>query len=145
MAGKYALLIGNSGFTDSALARLSAPENDVIALSQVLERPDIAGFTTTLLLNAGMDEARTAVAEHFQNRSPDDLLFFYYTGHGLRDESGDLYLALPQTSTATPSAISLEADYVHRQMDRSASRRQVLILDCCHSGAFIRSGRGSPP
>ena len=63
MAGKYALLIGNSAFTDSSLARLSAPENDVIALKQVLERPEIAGFKTKLLLNAGMDEARTAVAE----------------------------------------------------------------------------------
>jgi hypothetical protein len=38
MSGRYALLI-NSTFSDPALARLSAPENDVIALRAVLENP----------------------------------------------------------------------------------------------------------
>ena len=28
-------------------------------------------------------------------------------------------------------------------MDRSLSRRQVLILDCCHSGAFARGAKGA--
>lgn len=138
MAGRYALLIANSTFSDPALERLSAPENDVIGLRDVLARPDIAGFETRLIVNAGMDEARIAVAEHFRNRAPDDLLLLYYTGHGLRDERGDLYLALPQTRADAPGAVSLEADFVRKQMDRCHSRRQVLILDCCHSGAFMR-------
>ena len=137
MAGKYALLIGNSQFTDAQLARLAAPENDVVALREVLRNPEISGFDTTLLLNAGMDEARTAVAQHFQNREPDDLLLFYYTGHGLRGDDGELYLSLPQTNSQTPSAISLEANYVRGQIDRSRSQRKVVILDCCHSGAFV--------
>ena len=138
MAGKFALLIGNSHFNDAALARLAAPENDVVALREVLRNPQISGFETSLVLNAGMDEARTAVARHFQNRDPDDLLLFYYTGHGLRGDDGELYLSLPQTDSATPSAISLEASYVRGQMDRSRSQRQVIILDCCHSGAFAQ-------
>jgi biotin carboxyl carrier protein len=140
MAGRFALLIGNSTFNDPGLARLAAPENDVIALKEVLERSEVAGFETRLLLNAGMVEARDAVFDLFDRRSPDDLLLLYYTGHGLRDERGDLYLALPQTSAKAPGRIALEADFVRKQMQNSYSRRQVLILDCCHSGAFVRPG-----
>ncbi len=34
------------------------------------------------------------------------------------------------------SATAIEASFISGEMDRSQSRRQVLILDCCHSGAF---------
>ncbi len=140
MNNRLALLIGNSTFDDPALGRLSAPENDVIALREVLERSEIAGFQTKLLLNAGMDEARGAVFDLFCGRSPDDLVLLYYSGHGLRDEHGDLYLALPHTTARAPGKIALEADFVRKQMANSFSRRQVLILDCCHSGAFVKRG-----
>lgn len=135
--GRYALLIGNSEFADPNLARLSAPENDVIALKGVLENEAIAGFETTLVLNAGLVEVQNAVARLLLDRSPDDLILLYYTGHGLRDDHGGLYLALPHTVADVPHATSLDADFVRKVMSQSYSRRQVLILDCCHSGAIV--------
>jgi len=48
----------------------------------------------------------------------------------------------------TPSAISCghgdRSAFIADEMDRSFSRRQVLILDCCHSGAFARGSKGAP-
>ena len=35
------------------------------------------------------------------------------------------------------------AAFITEEMDRSLSRRQVLILDCCHSGDFARGAKGS--
>lgn len=143
MSGRHALLIGNSTFVDPALARLSAPENDVIALRKVLENPEIAEFKTSLCLNAGLEEVRTAIADLFQKRAPDDTLLLYYTGHGLRDKEGRLFLALPGTIADAPSRISIEARFIRDEMDSSAALRQILILDCCHSGAFKRDGAKS--
>jgi peptidoglycan hydrolase-like protein with peptidoglycan-binding domain len=140
MAGRYALLIGISTFHDAGLDRLYAPENDVIALREVLARPEIAGFETCLLLNAGLDETRRRIVAHFKDRAPDDLVLLYYTGHGLRDDRGNLYLALPGSEAAAPDAVSIGAEFVRRQMEYSHARRQVLILDCCHSGAFMPRG-----
>ena len=31
---------------------------------------------------------------------------------------------------------AIKADYIREAMDQSHSKRQVLILDCCNSGAF---------
>jgi formylglycine-generating enzyme required for sulfatase activity len=133
--GKFALLIGNSHFEDRGLDTLAAPWNDVVALDEALR--DLGGFITLPLFNAGLEEARTKVTELFQGRQSDDLLLLYYTGHGLRDDHGDLYLALPKSRRETISASGLEADFIRRAMDRSPAERQVLILDCCHSGAFM--------
>lgn len=140
MADRYALLIANSEFQDDDLPQLAAPSTDVAELGAVLEHPDIAGFKMTTLLNADITEVRKEIASLFRGKDRDDLVLLYYTGHGLRDEYGNLYLALPATRATDPTEISLEAAFVRLQMDRSGSHRQVLILDCCHSGAFMRPG-----
>ncbi len=138
MGKRLALLIGNSTFPDVALPELHAPWEDVVQLKEVLE--ELGGFETIPLLNAGLINAQSAVSTLFNDRSTEDFLIFYYTGHGLRDEHGDLYMALHETDTSRLRATSLAASYVQLEMERSASQRQVILLDCCHSGAFSRSG-----
>ena len=44
MAQKFALIIGNSNYQDSALAHLAMPEADVNGLADVLTDPQIGGF-----------------------------------------------------------------------------------------------------
>ena len=46
------------------------------------------------------------------------------------------YLAVRDTERAILAGTAIEASYVTTRMDRSASKRLVLVLDCCHSGAF---------
>ncbi|QZZ21307.1 GUN4 domain-containing protein [Leptothermofonsia sichuanensis E412] len=64
----------------------------------------------------------------------------YFSGHGVRDDNGTLYFATriteknPQGHIRTSTAVPATA--LQQYMSRSRSRRQVLILDCCFSGAF---------
>ena len=71
-----------------------------------------------------------------KRRIRDDLLLFYYSGHGFRDDYGELYLAVKNTEKESFSATGLDAAFVRAQLDRSSSQRKVVLLDCCHSGAF---------
>ena len=137
MARKLALIIGNSEYEDAALARLAAPDVDVRALAEVLSTPGIGAFDEVVpLLNEGLATVRRAIARFFDAKHRDDLLFFYFSGHGVRDERGHLYLAVRDTERAILAGTAIEASYVTTRMDRSASKRMVLVLDCCHSGAF---------
>lgn len=63
----------------------------------------------------------------------------YFSGHGVLDDNGQLYLAVKDTERELQSATAIEATFITGIMDRSISRRQVLVLDCCHSGVFGRS------
>jgi formylglycine-generating enzyme required for sulfatase activity len=39
-------------------------------------------------------------------------------------------------------ATALSASFVREQLDKSNSQRKVVMLDCCHSGAFAKAGLG---
>jgi len=54
----------------------------------------------------------------------------------VKDDNGQLFLAVKDTEHGLLAGTSIEAAFITALMDRSSSKRQVLILDCCHSGAL---------
>jgi len=132
VASRLALLIATYDYQDTGLRRLTAPAHD----AEVLRSPDIAGFEVTTLINEPHYRVGEAIADLYRERRPDDLTVLYFTGHGLKDEDGRLYLATANTRRDSLLFTSLPAEQVDQAMSASRSRRNVLILDCCYSGAF---------
>jgi len=135
--GKFALIIGNTEYTDPRLAHLTAPGKDVEDFARVLKDKEIGAFDD---VNTLVNETSTVVIEtidgFFDQKKPDDLLVLYFSGHGIRDEIGSLYLAFKNTIRSRLRSTAIKSDYIRDAMDQSRSKRQVLILDCCNSGAF---------
>ncbi|MGQ0601444.1 MAG: caspase, EACC1-associated type [Anaerolineales bacterium] len=144
MPGKHALIIGNSHYEDPTLAKLKAPEADVRGLAALLNDTAIGQFES---VRAVIDESeaitRRAIANFFAQGKPNELLLLYFSGHGVLDDKGRLYLAAKDTQRDLPQATAIPAAFITDGMDSSRSRRQVLILDCCHSGAFARGARSA--
>ena len=139
MSQKLALIIGNSQYEDENLAHLMTPDADVTALAEVLRNPEIGGFDeVTTLVNQPTTAIRRGVSRFFTGRGRDDLLLLYFSGHGIRDDRGQLFLAVRDTEHNLLRGTAIPAAFITEEMDHSRSRRQVLILDCCHSGAFAR-------
>lgn len=138
MARKIALLIANSDFRHRELARLSAPQTDVLSFENVLRNPKIGHFDIVQVkIDASLVDARRAIGALYRDSGPDDLVLFYYSGHGLRDLQGEFHLAMPETDPTDPAPGSIDEHWLRRTMDNSLSRRQIAIFDCCHSGAMI--------
>ncbi len=143
MSHRLALLIGNNEYHDPSLAKLVSPPQDVSQLGELLRDPQIGGFDRVdALENQPFAAVRRSMASFFNNNQRDDLLLLYFSGHGVLDDNGQLYLAVQDTERELLSATSIEAPFITSLMDRSISRRQVLVLDCCHSGAYGRSKGG---
>jgi uncharacterized caspase-like protein len=142
MGRKLALIIGNSQYQDSRLAQLVTPQEDVNDLAAILRAPDIGGFDDVkTLVNETDANIRLSVEDFFADKKPDDLLVVYFSGHGVRDEQGRLYLAVNNTRANRLRATAIPSEFITNEMDRSRSRRQVLVLDCCHSGAFAQGSK----
>ncbi len=140
---RRALIIGNSQYDHLNLPDLTTPVRDADDLARVLRDPNIGQFDDVqVLLNKTGGQIRMAVAELFDTQNRDDFLLLYYSGHGIRDEEGKLYLATKDTLRRYLRATSVPASFIRDEMEGSFSRRQVLILDCCHSGAFAKSALG---
>lgn len=144
MSEKYALIIGNTDYTDEGLARLTAPGKDAEEFARVLKDQEICAFDDVrLVLNQPEHMVRGMIDEFFDQKKSDDLLVLYFSGHGVRDELGALYLAVKNTIRTRLRSTAIKSDYIREAMDQSRSRRQVLILDCCNSGAFAQGTKAA--
>ena len=146
MAGRHALLIGISSYGEG-LAPIPSARLDVEALSAVLRDPELGGIPPErlrLLTDPDRTEMEIEIESFYANKQPDDLLVLYFSGHGFRDEADrQLLLSTRQSRRVSVDgksrvqvATTLPASIVRRHMERSRSTRQVVILDCCFSGAF---------
>ena len=144
MSGSYALIIGNTEYSDPGLAQLTAPGKDTEDFARVLKDQAVCAFDDVkILMNEPEYVVRGTIDEFFDQRTPDDLLVLYFSGHGVRDELGALYLAVKNTIRTRLRSTAIKSDYVREAMDQSRSRRQVLILDCCNSGAFAQGTKAA--
>jgi hypothetical protein len=135
---RSALIIASDDYSDPGLKRLRAPASDVRALAAVLRDPGIGDFEVRTLLNEPAHEVNLAVEEFFADRQPDDLLLLHFSGHGVKDEDGELYFAMADTRLRRLGATAVAAEFVNRRMTRSRSRRVVLLLDCTFVGTSER-------
>ncbi|MCA9719950.1 MAG: caspase family protein, partial [Myxococcales bacterium] len=140
MGRKLALLVGVSEYGDT-LSPLPCAARDVSALAAVLRATQRGGFDTVHeLVNPSNDTLQISVESFFRGGQSDDLLLLYFSGHAVKDTRGDLFFATPQTRRSPNGdlqrATATRCSFVHECMDDSRSRRQVIILDCCFSGAF---------
>jgi formylglycine-generating enzyme required for sulfatase activity len=143
---RYALLIGTDTYDDASFTDLLVPGKDIDALHSVLTATKIGAFPTAntqVLLNHSQAEVRKAVGAFFKGKRKDDLLLFYFSGHGELDEDGDLYLALGGTEKANLMGTALEASMVENAFRKCSATRQIIILDCCYSGAMAAGGKSA--
>ena len=136
---RLALLIATSQYTDPTLHALASPGRDVAALRRVLANPAIGGFSVQLVSNRGADTVRRRIDQFFAERRPADTVVCYFSGHGLKDDDGNLYLAARDTSRALLRSTAIPDEFLRDVMRSSRAKSQVLILDCCFGGAFSRA------
>jgi hypothetical protein len=139
---KVALLVGVSEY-EPGLNPLPAAVKDLDAMQEVLLHPEIGGFAASdiiLLKNPNRQTMEESIEMLFANRQKDDLLLLFFSGHGIKDDTGRLYLGTSQTRKTPQGDLvrssAVAANFVHENMSRSRSKRQVVILDSCFSGAF---------
>lgn len=139
MSSKFALIIGNSTYGDSRLSQLQAPKTDVASLSRVLSDLTIGNFENIVqLVDEPLSVVQKEIARFFRHKKRSDLLLLYFSGHGVLDTRGRLYLAVTDTEHDLLSGTALPAHFIRDEMMDCLAKSQVVMLDCCHSSAFDR-------
>lgn len=133
---RRALVIANDTYDHASLSALRAPEADARALADVLGDPEIGGFDVSIVHNAASYEVQAHIDDLFADSRPEDLLLLHFSGHGLKNDSGELFIAARNTRPDRLGSTAVAADFVQRCMRSSRARSIVLFLDCCYGGAF---------
>ena len=139
---RLALLVATATYADPGLAALRAPAGDVRSLAGVLGDDGIGGFDVRELIDRPTEELKREIEGFFGAGRPRDLLLLYVSGHGVLSQNRRFYLATATTALPFLRSTAIEDSFVNDVMQQSRARSIVLILDCCHSGAF---GKGLMP
>lgn len=137
---RFALVLATGEYADPGLSRLPTPAHDAVALASLLGDPGVGGFEVTPVLDRAEQDVRRAVVDFLDGRRADDFLLVYLSGHGLLTDRRELYFAACDTRS-TRLATAVESRWLFAQLDDCPARAQVVILDCCFSGAFARSAK----
>lgn len=147
---RWAVLAGADMYEDSAnYGQLHVCVSDVEAIRDQL-------------ISSGFDPARIRVLTDHESELPtrakmltalqavanaterDDLLVFYYSGHG--DESnGQSYLVARDGHSLTLADTAVPLSRVREIIENAPASGKVVMLDACHSGANIKGAKPMPP
>ncbi|GAA0994545.1 hypothetical protein GCM10009555_087240 [Acrocarpospora macrocephala] len=129
-------------YADPAFSGLRAPAEDAVNLADVLGDPEIGGFSVSSLVDRSAQDIRRSIDDLLSSCGLDDLLLLYLSCHGVLDARGRLYFAATDTHKSHLASTGIESSWLLDQLDECRARRQVLILDCCFSGAFAGRAKG---
>lgn len=142
-SGWRAVLVGVSRYDDIEFPDIPAAANNVADLAQLLTATDGGGLAEihcSVLTNPDSQQVGRAVGS--AAREAEDVLLVYYTGHGVVDRRGQLYLALSGSSKEQPKWSSVPFSTLRDDLMTSRARTRVLILDCCFSGRAFEAMSG---
>lgn len=142
-ARRVALVVCNGSFAKIAWS-LPGPAKDAALLERVLADPAVGGFEVTPLVDQGLLDVRREIARVCAQAGPQDTVLIYYSGNGFKGTDGDFYLTVADSEPDFVEATGIEAEYVLSNLRRSKSRKNVLVVDACHAGAFFDRNRGIP-
>lgn len=135
-----ALLIGVSDY-GSGFNELPRALKDVEAMQQILQHPEIGVFDSVkTLTNPGRQVMEEAIETLFLEGQTAENVLLYFSGHGVKDDSGNLYLTTGITRKNTREKLvkssAVPVSFVQEIMSESRFKHQTVILDCCFSGTL---------
>jgi len=130
---KKALIVGINNYPTTPL---SGCINDAAALGSIIEThgDGSPNFAVRLETNVkSKSELKSAIVDLFDGAA--DTVLFYFSGHGFLNELGG-FIVTPDYKKYDEG---VSMDEILLLANNSKAKDKIIILDCCHSGAF-----GSP-
>ncbi|MQY29709.1 type VII secretion protein EccCb [Nocardia aurantia] len=134
---RIALLVANDTYYSPGIPQLSAPVSDATELQELLRNPEVGAFgPVELLINESKAEIERSAERLFRHAEPEDMVMFYFSGHGIR-RGHNLYLAASNTDSDLLSSSAVSSSFIKDLIRESPAATKFIVLDCCYSGAFL--------
>jgi Caspase domain len=139
------VLVGPPYYQDKHLPDIPQVAENLKDLVRVFTDPLLSGFRArhcvTVPAEAGVEEVGDLL--HEAAAQAEDLLLFYYAGHGVLGRTGELYLGLRNTRFRAPEFSALRFETVRGTFLDSPALNRVVIVDSCYSGRAIGQTLGA--
>jgi uncharacterized protein YjbI with pentapeptide repeats len=143
---RKALIIGISKYDhNNKFSNLDFCENNANEIYSILKAQAYNVPANTLLVGrVEWTRMRDEIIDFFEDSTlkPDDILFFYFSGHGHLDKNtGHTYLSTSEIDPASPKKRGIPFEDLATYINDSNSERIIAVLDCCYSNALEVAGK----
>jgi hypothetical protein len=140
---KYALIIGNEDYSSKQNGldkevNVDYAENDARVFAEYCEKTlGIPKENITLLINATKGQmsfniSRLSKFGEIENGNAE--LLFYFSGHGLPEESTNVPYLIPVDVSGSTPAEGVSLSFLYDELSRYKTKKTTVILDACFSG-----------
>ncbi|MDX2032608.1 MAG: caspase family protein [Blastocatellia bacterium] len=138
---RWAVLVGVDQYDDRNLGALKHAVSDVTAIRDRLtqcgyDEKKVQLLTDRTKTKPTRNQILAALQAAANATEEDDLLLFYYAGHGLA-AAGESYLVGRDGFEIAVADTAVRLSRVEEIMREAKARAKVIILDACHSGANL--------
>jgi tetratricopeptide (TPR) repeat protein len=146
-AGRWALIVGVDSYESAKIERLSGAVADARGVRDALIKyADFPDRQAILLTSDGAQKPTTRailtkLEEIRQATRPDDLLLFFFAGHGV-EVDGQRYLLGYDTDVSGSGALkatSLAANALMHELETIRASHRVIMIDACRNDPTQRS------
>ncbi len=141
----YLVAVGVSDYSRYGADRdLKFAAEDARDFAKTMEyfRPLFGQIHKVELLNGAATRERITQVRGFLERARvQDQIIFFMAGHGLLDGKGDFYYGAVDIDFMQPEQRGFAYGEIERLMDGLRSRRKLVLIDACHSGAVDKQTR----
>jgi hypothetical protein len=134
------VLVGTPAYSDPDLPDVPVITRNISDLEAVFTDPELGGFDPVHCVVVPADATVAQIGNVLVDAAAEaeDLLLFYYCGHGLvSSQTFELYLSVAETRHNRPQFSALSFAAVREAFLDSSAATRVVILDSCFSGKAI--------
>lgn len=137
----YLVAIGSGDFREPGhqLPLASKDARDIVSMFQGHAQQYGSVYVDTLINSLVTASAIGNLRVKLQRSKPDDVVVFFFAGHGLRDLKRRLFLSTFDTHFGMPEQGSIPYELVEQLIDVTGSRHRIVFIDACNSGELDES------
>lgn len=132
---RYCLIIGNCNYQSPKLSNFNN-RLEITRLDEMLRDDRVGQFYSKLLINKGLPYIKSRIQHMCNSLDKGDTILIYFNGHGFKDDFNNLYFGVNTTDIGKLETTALSAHFIKDMLRKSKAKKQILILDCCFSGAY---------
>lgn len=134
---RVALIIGNSAYTQGALAN---PVNDARDIAAALRQ---ANFEVLFGENQNRRQMRELIRQFGEKIRNGGVGLFYFAGHGVQVNSTNFLIPIGAEITKETEVEdeAITVNFVLAQMEDARNKLNIVVLDACRDNPFARSFR----
>jgi len=135
----YGLLFAVEEYMEKSLDRVLYAERDATAIRDALLEIGYKEVFLTVNNQATKTTIEYETKQLANTAKSDDTVFFFFAGHGYAWEARN-YLLAHDTRKGDIVGTSVSLHQIFELFEKSACRRVMFFLDCCHSGMHLYDG-----